>query len=381
MSASRKSTRPDKRRFPRRAKSIRFRFEQGGDEHYAVSTLVSLSGAFLKASHIPKKGTVLTLVERFNPDAIDLYLRGQVVWTLETPSLEHPDTGFGVRFIELATRADPAHIEEFLRALDPSSPEVRSPEIHFEERAQGAHAVYRFATGPIEPEAFAPEEPGFLEQDEPAVVDLDRELDRMTREDARGQGAPPPPTREPAPRPVAEPTPVRAPILPEPSRVEPAPVPNDVASRQRSRRRSVTGIFTALFSRGKGGDLPVDRSDATPGFVDAGQRVNDARRPKVLLVWGSHSTVARLESLTRQGATLWTSDIAPTRGLEVEIHPVGTPPGLDLVIHGRVESLQPPTLAGVSWVQVAFSRIDERGKPGRFQDYLRLLNGPGGDER
>jgi hypothetical protein len=378
MAVSRKSARPDKRRYPRRAKSIRFRFEQGGDQHFAVSTLVSLSGAFLKASHIPKKGTVLTLLERFNPDAIDLYLRGQVVWTHETPSLEHPDTGFGLRFIELSTRADPAHIEEFLRALDPSNPEVRSPEIHFEERAQGAYAVYRFATGPIEPEAFAPEEPGFLEQDEPAVVDLDRELDRMTREDARGRSTPPPPLA-PAPIPAAEPPPVRAPSLAEPSR--PEGPPSDVPNRQRSRRRSVTGIFTALFSRNKGGDLPVDRSDATPGFVDAGQRVNDARRPKVLLVWGSHSTVARLETLSRQAATLWTSDIAPTRGLDVEIHPVGTPPGLDLVIHGRVESLQPPTLAGVSWVQVAFSRVDERGKAGRFQDYLRLLNGPGGDEK
>ena len=26
-------------------------------------------------------------------------------------------------------------------------------------------------------------------------------------------------------------------------------------------------------------------------------------------------------------------------------------------------------------------RVDEQGRPGRFQDYLRLVNGPGADER
>src|SRR5262245_16672023 len=114
--------RTEKRRFPRRAKSIRFRFEHAGDQHRAVTTFVSLSGAYLKASYVPKPGTLLTLVERFNSEGVEISLRGEVMWAQDEPTLERPETGFGIRFIELATRADPGHLEDFLKALDPTQP-------------------------------------------------------------------------------------------------------------------------------------------------------------------------------------------------------------------------------------------------------------------
>lgn len=371
--------RTEKRRFPRRAKSIRFRFDHQGDQHRAVSTFVSRSGAFLKSSHVPRPGTLLTLVERFNAEGIDLSVRGEVMWTRDEPTLEQPDTGFGFRFIELATRADPSHLEEFLKALDPTAP---TPVIAFEERATGAHAVYRFPLAELDPQAYREDEPGFLEIDDPVIVDLDRELDRLSREERnRGPSAP-----EAAPSP---------PPLP-PAAQGPPPLPNTSAAspdartesteasglRVRSRKRSVTGIFTALFSRGAKvmDDLSVEHAEPTP-TISEGTLIHDARRPKLLLSWPQGSVVARIESLGRQGAILWTNDAAPERGQEVKLEPVGTTPSFDLAISARVLTREDRKKSGVSWLSLGFVKVDERGRVGRFQEYLRHINGPGADER
>ena len=381
--------RSEKRRFPRRAKSIRFRFDHAGDQHRAVSTFVSRSGAFLKASCVPRPGTLLTLVERFNSDGVDLALRGEVMWIRDEATLEQPDTGFGFRFIELATRADPSHLEDFLKALDPTG---AIPAIVFEERATGAHAVVRFPLADLDPQSYKEEEPGFLELDEPVVVDLDRELDRLTREE-RGPPAPSGQARPAAPPP---------PPIPQPSGAVPPPLPGAPASgdkpngagsspnlapasdsglRPRSRKRSVTGIFTALFSRGpRLDDLSVEHAEPTPALAE-GTLIHDARRPKLLLSWASGSVVARIESLGRQGAILWTNDAAPERGQEVKLEPVGTTPSFDLAISARVLTREDRKKSGVSWLSLGFVRVDERGRTGRFQEYLRHINGPGADER
>jgi len=363
--------RQDKRRFPRRAKSIRFRFEHEGDVHFAVTTTVSLSGAFLKASHVPRPGTVLVLDERFNSDGVAISMRGEVVWVADRPSLERPDTGFGFRFFELFTKADPGLLEDFLRALDPAFRVATGGEIAYEERASGVHAVFRFPFVDAEPGAYSDEPANTYEPDDPHVVDLDRELERLSREEAR-MGIPPLPPPPPDPSPVLS-------SSPDPSgggRPE---------LRPRSKKRSVTGIFTALFGGAKKSeDQPVG-PEHTPalGMDDnTGLLVHDARRPKMMLSWGTRSAVARIESLHRQNATLWTSDAAPDAGEAIVLRPVGTAAGLQLLaIHGVVKSREDRGKGGLSWLSVEFRRVDEQGRVGRFQDYLRLVNGPGADER
>lgn len=370
--------RTEKRRFARRAKSVRFRFEHAGDQHFAVTTFVSLSGAYLKASHVPRPGTLLTLYERFNPDGVEIALRGEVMWSQDEATLERPETGFGLRFIELSTRADPGHLEDFLRALDPTR---GAHAIQFEERANGAHAVFHFPLAELDAALYKEEdEAGFAVLDEPVVVDLDRELDRLTREDARNGGGGPGSDAMPPP------VPVDLDAVP--------PLPGEVASgggagreesglRPRLRKRSVTGIFTALFSRSsKVDDLAVDHShaEATPAIAEA-TLIHDSRRPKVLLSWQAQSVVARVESLGRQGATLWTNDLAPERGQEVMLKPVGSAAGFDLAILARIMTREDRAKSGVSWLSLSFVRVDERGRSGRFQEYLRYVNGPGADER
>jgi len=361
----------DKRRFPRRAKSLRFRFDHDDEVHFAVTTSVSLSGAFLKASHVPRPGAVLVLEERFNPDGVTISIRGEVVWCIEQPSLERPDTGFGFRFLELFTRADPGLLEDFLRALDPAFSVATGGEIAYEERASGVHAVFRFPTVEPDPNRHPHVAPTTAPEDAP-VVDLARELERLSREEAR-QGRSP---VDEAGR-MIESQPF---VMPE----APPPLPPPAETRPRSRRRSVTGIFTALFGRGPREDQPV-QSEPTPalGMDDAtGLLVHDPRRPRMLLSWGPKSVVARIESLGRQAATLWTNDAAPSSGEVVVLRPVGTPPGLQqLAIHAVVRSREDRQKGGLSWLSLDFTRVDEQGRVGRFQDYLRLVNGPGADER
>jgi len=362
--------RMEKRRFPRRAKSLRFRFEHAGDQHYAVTTFVSLSGAYMKASHVPRPGTLLTLVERFNADGVDLALRGEVMWTQDEATLERQETGFGLRFIELATRADPGHIEDFMKALDPTRPVA---EIEFDERSNGAHAVYRFPVTELDPEFYKEEEAGFAELDEPIVVDLDRELDRLDRLDERNRG----PVSDLAPPPL----PPDLGSSDPPEVPPPMPPRDDPALRSRTRKRSVTGIFTALFSRGRVDDLAVDQvSEPTPTIGEA-TLIHDSRRPKILLSWQGGSVVARIESLGRQSATLWTNDAAPEKGQEVTLKPVGVGPAFELAIQARILTREDRTRSGVSWLSLSFVRVDEHGRAGRFQEYLRYVNGPGADER
>lgn len=357
--------RVEKRRFPRRAKSIRFRFELAGEQHYAVTTFVSIAGAYMKASCVPRPGTLLTLYERFNADMIELALRGEVMWCQDEASLERPETGFGLRFIELATRADPGHLEDFLKALDPARP---IGHIAFEERANGAHAVYRFPMIELERELYREEDSADL--DDLVALDLEREIDRL--DEVAPVGAPPAIGAAPAPEPEPS-APARA--APEPRTAEPG--------RPRARKRSVTGIFTALFSRGaRLEDVTVDQvNEPTPTIAEA-TLVHDQRRPRILVSWPGGESVARIESLGRQSATLWTHDAAPERGEEVTLKPIGAPSDLsELLIRARIVTHDERKKSGVTWLSLAFSRVDEQGRNGRFQEYLRHVNGPGADER
>jgi hypothetical protein len=388
--------RTDNRRYTRRAKSIRFRFDHAGDQHRAVSTVVSLGGAFLRASHIPKSGTVLNLLERFNPDGVDIAIRCEVVWLQDEPSLERPDTGFGVRFVEAVTRADPSNLEDFLRGLDPT---LTSFDISFEERANGAFAVYRFPSVDIDPSIFRDDEHGFADLDEPAIIDLDRELERLGREERRiaDEGSRPGSWNSPAfPPPVP---PASSPAAPVGARTDsqtsplptgsPAPAVATAAERGRKKRR-VTGIFTALFSRGaKPAQAPSPAVDPTSSTKHT-SRIPDERRPKVQVTCAGQSIVGHLETLTREGATLWATDMRPDEGMTILLRPVGAPPTIEpLAIVATVASVSAApdhhathgsSSANVTWLSVTFIRVEEQGRPGRFHDYLRLVNGPGEGE-
>ena len=96
--------------------------------------------------------------------------------------------------------------------------------------------------------------------------------------------------------------------------------------------------------------------------------------------WPGGGSIARIESLGRQSATLWTNDPVPERGEEVTLRPIGAPSDLaELAIRARIVTRD--DRRGVTWLSVAFVRVDEQGRNGRFQEYLRHVNGPGADER
>ncbi|MCC6621154.1 MAG: PilZ domain-containing protein [Deltaproteobacteria bacterium] len=371
--------RGDKRRFPRRAKSLRFRFEHDGELHPCVTTSVSLSGAFVKAAHVPQVGTILVLDERFNPDGVTISIRGEVVWSIDHPTLERPDTGFGFRFLELFTRADPGMLEDFLRALDPAYSVATGGEIAYEERANGVHAVFRFPYVDADPSSYGPDSDDSIELEDAPVIDLASELERLSREEARAGRDQPPDSLATDSSPFLAVAPPALPAGPPP-----VPSPHSDEARARSRKRSVTGIFTALFGRGSREERPV-QSEPTPAIAgeDPGATlVHDPRRPRLLLSWGPKTVVARIESLGRQAATLWTNDAAPDGGEAVTLRPVGAPSGLQqLVIHAVVRTREDRQDGGLSWLSLDFVKVDEQGRKGRFQDYLRLVNGPGGDER
>lgn len=390
----------DKRRYPRRAKSIRFRFEHDGDLHFGVTTGVSLAGAFVKASHVPGKGAVLVLEERFNPDGVTIALRGEVVWTLDAPTLERPDTGFGFRFSEAFTRADPGLLEDFLRALDPAFRAANGGEIAYEERATGVHAVFRFPTsaGPTTPEDHV----GPHEPDEPHVVDLARELERLSREEARSRG-----TTGPTDRDAPPPRPRTAAEAPAPRQLEtpglakdapPAPPPE---ARARTRKRSVTGIFTALFGRSSRDEVPIgpeptparplpaqpaapplpppplaptapiSQPTARPRVAPAGP-VDD--RPQLVVSWSGKSVLSRVESLSKKAATIVTEGDCPAPGDTLALRPLGGAEALgELAIHGVVRAREERASDAPQRVFVDVKRVEEPARSGRFQDLVRLV--------
>lgn len=323
----------ERRRFPRRAKSLRMWFEHAEEHHRAVSTVVGLGGAFFKASHLPHPGAILTLHERFKTEGGGVSLRCEVVWLADRPSLERPDTGIGVRFLEAVTRADPANLEEFLLGLG----DDRAFEIALEERAHGAYSVYRFPTDEALP---IPEvEHDFTEHDEPAVIDLQRELDRLGREERKRDARVQAPTPAIPLRHVAPPTPVE-PDLP----------------RTRKKRR-ITGLFTALFSRQREPNPHEERSS----------------RLEVELHWQNDNVRGRLEAIGPHGASI-VAPSSPLEGGQLVLRPLAAAPHSELAVVAIVTRRE-ARMDGTFSLSLDFLEIDERGDLGRFESYLELVNG------
>ncbi len=321
----------DQRSHRRRARSIRFAFETAEEDHFAVTTIVSLGGAFLKASHIPRPGTLLNLVERFSPSRHPVTLRVEVVWTSSHATLERPDTGFGVRFIEASTRADPSQLEDFLRILDPS---FDGGLLTFEERALGAHAVYRFVEGDINASDYT--------DDDSATAGFD----------------------DHAPTPH-----VATPSLPWPSPPEPrstavAPPLDRAPDATNRARKSVTGIFTSLFRR-------VGRRDAEPQDTPSPTPPPAARTlspREVQLSWGNLRSSGLVQSIGPQSASLSVDGPLPSIGTAILMRPLGMPLALaDLAISAVVASRDGTTVA------LTLLRTDDPRQRARILDYVDLI--------
>ncbi len=365
----------EQRRFARRAKSIRFTFEQNGEEHFAVTTIVGLGGAFVKSSAVPRPGALLVLRERFNAAAVDISVRCEVVWTLERPTLERPDIGFGFRIHEIATQADPGHLEDFLRALDPGYKTIPGAGIAYEERTNGAHAIFRVPAIAARGEFFSDEDLSPADLEDLVEIDLASELAGLDGGLA--------PSAHPESRPergagfnsrATVPRGMNA--YRDPGTAE-GTAPDDSDPTKRSRRRSVTGIFTAIFRRPKLSEHdPADAFTASSAgdAGGAGAATREARRPAMVLSWGATTLVARIDQLTPQLAALWTTDSAPEPGTPIVLRPAGALAPLDaLTIHAHVLERSARPRGGGHRVVVRIARVDEAGQVGRFGDYLRFI--------
>lgn len=342
-------TQTDRRRYVRRARSIRMRFELAGEEHRCVTTTVSPGGAQVKAAYIPERGAMVVFREVYNPGAPVIYIRGQVRWRSPPASLDQPDTGFGVRFVELFTRDDPQALEDFLLYIDPDMP--RPPELAFEERTDGVYVVYRFPEERAA-EAAALAEPE-LGEEELLAVDLEGELRRLAaREErpaaAQGEGSPGG-SGAPAPR----------------------------GQRPRSRRRTVTGIFTALFGKKREADefdAAATPSPEVPGPSRGALR--DAHRPQVLLGWGEEVSQASVESLSRRRASLRVSGPTPSDGVEIGVTPLDMGKELaGFTMSGRV-TRQVGDGGGGVLLDLDLRAPADAHAAVAFEAYLKAVNGP-----
>jgi hypothetical protein len=366
----------EQRRFARRAKSIRFAFDQNGEEHFAVTTIVGLGGAFVKSSAVPRPGALLVLRERFNAAAVDISVRCEVVWTIERPTLERPDIGFGFRIHEIATQADPGHLEDFLRALDPGYKTIPGAGIAYEERTSGAHAIFRVPAIAARGEFFSDEDLSPADLDDLIEVDLASELARLdggpalsspTVTDSRPERGAGFNSRKTVPHGMN--------AYRDPGTYE-GDAPEGSGAAKRAGRRSVTGIFTALFGRPKLSERdPADVFAApNPGDAGAGSVTREARRPAMVLSWGATTLVARIDQLTPQLAALWTTDSAPEPGTPIVLRPAGALAPLDaLAIHAHVLERSARPRGGGHRIVVRIARVDEQGQVGRFGDYLRFI--------
>lgn len=153
---------------------MRFRFDFAGDEHRAISTNVSATGTFVKASLVPPQGTIVTLREVYGgPPERAIRMRGEVIWVRPRPTLDEPETGFGVQLVAAwSPVGDEEHLAEFLRSITPTG----TPELMTKERDGHRVTVFRFPT----PDEAAGEEEDSSEDESTEFegIDLEHAMDR-----------------------------------------------------------------------------------------------------------------------------------------------------------------------------------------------------------
>ncbi len=397
----------DSRRFNRRAKAIRFRFESAGAVHHAVCTNVSAGGAFIKASYVPEVGTTVVLRELFrgNRDA-GLRIVGQVAWTVAEATLETPEPGFAVQFREAYSLFGEATLADFVAMLVPGA----QPTFERAEREGRAVHLYAFPEVPAEP-AEEPVSAG-------ASVDLATEIERLERKQRPSQ------VRAAAAQPAADAslryyTRGRPPRKPRTSSARMAsarptgrtPTPGGSQGANTSRRRTPappsvarttdgSGLHTnprrrrfggllGLFGFSKEEDAVEDSSDLlaqenSNSFLVSAEGdpyaerddwyVHDEDPSEVLLQWKEHEAEGHVDKISRTmvGVTIPAGD-TPQHYERVALHPAfPTARNSRVVLHGTVTRVREAPTGGMS-VLVRFSKVDERGHPGAFQEYLELF--------
>lgn len=402
----------ESRQFNRRAKAIRFRFESAGEVHHAVCTNVSAGGAFIKASYVPEVGAAVVLRELFrgNRDA-GLRVSGQVAWTVAEATLETPEPGFAVQFSEAYSLYGEATLADFVAMLLPGT----KPAFERAEREGRTVHLYKFPAVPAEPTRE-------VAGDGPSV-DLASEIERLERKqrpshvrEAAAQpdadaslryytrGRPSRPAKTSSARMATAPAtsppgghraPARgAEAAGPPTRPQPPLPPSDADTTDGSglhsnpRRRRFGGLL-GLFGFSKDEEAAGDSSEVlgeenSNSFIVSAEGdpyaerddwyIHDEDPSEVLLQWKDHEAEGHVDKIsqTMVGVTIPAGEI-PLHYERVALHPAfPTFRSSRVVLHGTVTRVREAPAGGMS-VLVRFSKIDERGHPGAFQEYLELF--------
>lgn len=122
--------------------TLPFRFARDGQFRSAVSVNVSATGMYLSASHVPSAGELvrLTLIPKRGAIRADIF--GEVRWGHGAPSLDHPEPGFGLHFIEISCLEEES--EGLVRLLESFGLEQARQLIQLETRDNTRLALSRF---------------------------------------------------------------------------------------------------------------------------------------------------------------------------------------------------------------------------------------------
>ena len=127
---------------PRRSLTLPLRFTRLGRVCSAVSVNVSATGMYVRASDIPSAGELIRLTLIPKHGAVRAEIFGEVRWGRRTPSLDDPEPGFGLHFIEIAcVESDKEGLVRLLSNLGIEQPEAL---IQVETRHNARLAVHRF---------------------------------------------------------------------------------------------------------------------------------------------------------------------------------------------------------------------------------------------
>lgn len=220
------------------SRALRFRVVAGDETGYAVTRLVGLGGAVLKASVVPQVGTRVRLIERYGARGADVHVDAEVVATIPTADLSGREPGFCAAFRQITMRGDERHLMEFIATLEPGYSRLARPSDRFEpcdDPIRGPCSAYTpsvpFSTQPLLEAAGLDEGPVDDWDDGLEHVDLDLE-----------------PTIGTAPTPAA---PLDAPLPAAASTTGPAARPGGAHEAPAPRRRGFTGLLGGLFGRGR----------------------------------------------------------------------------------------------------------------------------------
>jgi len=371
---------------------------------------------------VPEKGARIVLREVFRGNRdVGLRVEGEVVWTIAKATLENPETGYAVQFSEAWTEGDTAPLKDFANTLNPGQ------DHHFEQASRDGRQVTLYRFPELSSAETGPTMTGPSTYDALPEVDLASELDRLDRQQRRRGGhvtgnqdtaAPQSKalsyyTRARPKKKVLDKKPsntgsqpqVEAEIPHEGATVHGEAVlqpPAETASLDlegpidpqggegphASPRRRRFGGLLGLFGFGKeeGGEQPPGAEDSnfdvSGGFdyVDEAEAegddwyVSDEDPSLVRLSWKDNDTEGVVEKVSATMMAINTRGPAPLHYERVTVVPAfPTLTSSRLLMHGTVTRIKDKHGDGSQTVLIRFSKVDERGKNGVFQEYLKVF--------